>query len=231
MRRAERLFQIIQLLRRSSGPTTAATIASEVEVSVRTVYRDIADLIGQRVPVVGEAGVGYLLRPGFDMPPLMLTPDELEAAALGAQFVQRQGDSALASAASDLLAKIAASVPQGLRSITEQPTIGPPDRDPVVSDRLDLAATRQWIREGRKIRLRYCDEAGRPTERTVWPVFIGYMERVRLLAAWCEVRQDFRHFRADRVLDAAFLDVRFPRSGAELRREWRATLLCPPASA
>ncbi len=111
MRRADRLFQIIQILRRSSRPVTAAALAEELEVSKRSVYRDVADLVGQRVPIRGEAGVGYVLDRDFDMPPLMLTPDELEAAALGAQWVADKGDAVLAAAARDLIAKIAAVVP------------------------------------------------------------------------------------------------------------------------
>src|SRR5690349_20379943 len=115
MRRADRLFQIIQILRRSRRPVTANQLAEELEVSQRSVYRDIADLIGQRVPIRGEAGIGYILDGGFDMPPLMLTPDELEAAVLGAQWVADRGDAVLARAARDLLSKISSVVPERLR--------------------------------------------------------------------------------------------------------------------
>ena len=115
MRRADRLFQIIQILRRASRPITAETIAAEVEASKRTIYRDIADLMGQRVPIRGEAGLGYVLGSDFDMPPLMLTPDEIEAAILGAQWVAGRGDPTLARAARDLITKIASAVPERLR--------------------------------------------------------------------------------------------------------------------
>src|ERR1700761_9759092 len=115
MRRADRLFQIIQILRRTSRPITADAVALELEVSKRTVYRDIADLIGQRVPIRGEAGLGYVLDGHFDMPPLMLTPDEIEAAVLGAQWVVGNADPVLARAAEDLMAKIADTVPERLR--------------------------------------------------------------------------------------------------------------------
>src|SRR6478736_10356678 len=121
MRRADRLFQIIQILRRTSKPVTADTLAAELETSKRTVYRDIADLIGQRVPIRGEAGVGYVLEDGFDLPPLMLTPEEIEAAVLGAQMVASRGDPALARAAEDLIAKIAVSVPERLRPFVLEP--------------------------------------------------------------------------------------------------------------
>ena len=122
MRRAERLFQIIQILRRSSRPTTAAAIADELETSKRSVYRDIAALIGQRVPIRGEAGIGYVLEKGFDLPPLMLTPEEVEAAVLGAQMVAARGDPALRRAAEDLIAKIGAVIPENLRPLVVEPS-------------------------------------------------------------------------------------------------------------
>src|SRR5215470_14046335 len=123
MRPADRLFQIIQILRRSNRPVTAAALATELETSKRSVYRDIAALIGQRVPIRGEAGFGYVLEGGFDLPPLMLTSDEIEAAALGAQWVAGRGDPALARAAQDLVAKIAATVPERLRPVVLEPAV------------------------------------------------------------------------------------------------------------
>jgi hypothetical protein len=126
VRRADRLFQIIQILRRGARPVTASALAEELEVSKRSVYRDIADLIGQRVPIQGEAGLGYVLDSNFDMPPLMLTPDEIEAAVLGAQWVAERGDPVLAHAARDLIAKIAKAVPERLRPFIAEPTIGAP---------------------------------------------------------------------------------------------------------
>src|SRR5712671_5521473 len=121
MRRADRLFQIIQILRRTPRPITAEALAAELETSKRTVYRDIADLIGQRVPIRGEAGIGYVLQAGLDLPPLMLTPDEIEAAVLGAQWVARHSDPVLARAAEDLMAKIADTVPERLRPFVLEP--------------------------------------------------------------------------------------------------------------
>jgi predicted DNA-binding transcriptional regulator YafY len=221
MRRADRLFQIIQALRRSSRPVTAAALASELEVSTRSVYRDIADLIGQRVPIRGEAGIGYLLDRDFDMPPLMLTPDELEAAVLGAQWVAGHGDPALAQAARDLVAKIERAVPERLRPFIAEPATGaPPARNPAV-DGLDIARTRLWIREGRKLRIRYRDQSGAESTRILWPVIIGYADTIRLLAAWCETRQDFRTFRTDRIADAEFLEERYGTRSAVLRAAWR----------
>jgi predicted DNA-binding transcriptional regulator YafY len=221
VRRADRLFQIIQILRRSSRPVTADRLATELEVSRRSVYRDVADLIGQRVPIRGEAGIGYVLDATYDMPPLMLTPDEVEAAVLGAQWVAERGDPALAAAARDLIAKIGAAVPERLRPHVVEASVGAPPPLGLMADGLDLAKTRLWIRRRRKIRIRYRDETARASERTVWPVLIGYAERVRLLAAWCEMRDGFRHFRTDRIVAADFLDEPHGCRPGELRARWR----------
>ncbi|MBB6253558.1 helix-turn-helix transcriptional regulator [Nitrospirillum iridis] len=220
MRRADRLFQIIQILRRSRGPLTADAIAAELETSRRTVYRDIADLMAQRVPIRGEAGIGYVLEDGYDLPPLMLTPDEIEAAVLGAQWVAAQGEATLARAAQDLIAKIAAAVPERLRPYVLEPAARTPPHNDAPTDRLDVARTRAWIHAGRKMTLRYADEGGRESRRTVWPVAVAYLQTVRLLVAWCELRQDFRHFRTDRVVEATFLDERYPERPATLRSRW-----------
>ncbi len=221
MRRADRLFQIIQVLRGAARPITAATLAGELEVTARTVYRDVADLLAQRVPIRGEAGVGYVLDKDFDMPPLMLSADELEAAVLGAQWVADRGDPGLAIAARDLLAKIAVVVPDHLRPFVFDPGVGAAPARAAAADGLDMARLRAAIRAGCKVRIRYRDEAGRSSERVIWPVMVGYAETVRLLAAWCEWRQAFRHFRTDRIADAAFLDERFGRRPADLRRDWK----------
>ena len=221
MRRADRLFQIIQILRRSTRPVTAAALAEELEVSKRTVYRDVADLIGQRVPIEGEAGLGYLIASDYDMPPLMLTPDEIEAVMLGAQWVAGRSDKILSNAARDVVAKIAAVVPARLRpfivepSVGVKPTIGEPEEG------VDTSMLRSAIRNGVKLRLRYRSEAGEETERTVWPVILGYADTDRLLIGWCELRQSFRHFRTDRIIEAEMLDERNGLRQGELRRRWQ----------
>jgi predicted DNA-binding transcriptional regulator YafY len=220
MRRADRLFQIIQLLRRSKSPTTARALATELAVSVRSVYRDIADLIRQGIPIRGEAGVGYVMDRGYDMPPLMLTPSELEAAVLGAQWVMERADPQLAHAARDLISKIASSVPQHLRGFLAEPTVGTPANNIPIKDGLCLSKTRDWIRQGRKLRLQYRDEQGVHTERTIWPVMIGFTETVHLLAGWCELRQGFRHFRTDRIVAAGFLNELCALRPQVLRRRW-----------
>lgn len=224
MRRADRLFQIIQILRRSSRPVIAAEIAQELEVSVRTIYRDVADLIGQRVPIQGEAGLGYVLGEAFDMPPLMLTPDEIEAAVLGAQWVAGRGDPLLARAALDLIAKITAVVPERLRPLLTDPSVGTAPGLPQTPDAIDMAQVRRAIRDARKIRLDYRDVRGEQSERIVWPVIVGYFDQARVLAAWCELRREFRHFRTDRIVEARFPDERHGVRPALLRARWKRHL-------
>jgi predicted DNA-binding transcriptional regulator YafY len=221
MRRADRLFQIIQILRRGTRPVTADAIAEELETSKRTVYRDIADLIGQRAPIRGEAGVGYILEDGFDLPPLMLTPDEVEAAVLGAQMVAARGDPVLRRAAEDLIAKIGAVIPENLRPLVVEPATRAAPSWNAARDNIDMAGVRQAIRAGRKLTLNYRDEHERETRRTVWPFAVGYYETTRLIVAWCEMRQDFRSFRTDRVASAEFSEDRYPDRAASLRARWR----------
>jgi predicted DNA-binding transcriptional regulator YafY len=221
MRRADRLFQIIQILRRSTRPVTAAALAEELEVSKRTVYRDVADLIGQQVPIEGEAGLGYLLAPDYDMPPLMLTPDEIEAVVLGAQWVAGRSDKVLANAARDVVAKIAAVVPGRLRPFIAEPSVGAKPTIGEPQESVDPSKLRSAIRDGVKLRLRYRSEAGEETERTVWPVILGYAETSRLLVAWCELRQSFRHFRTDRIIEAERLAETNGLCPGELRRRWQ----------
>ena len=220
MRRADRLFQIIDILRRSNRPVTAAALAAEIEVSKRTIYRDIADLIGQRVPIVGEAGLGYLLAADYDMPPLMLTPDELEAVVLGAQWVAERGDKALSRAAADVIAKIAAVIPERLRQFVFEPSVSARPTPIAPDETVDPSELRRAIREGRKLRLRYRSDPGEETERIVWPVILGYAEASRMIIGWCELRQAFRHFRTDRVIEAEVLEASNGLRKGELRRRW-----------
>ena len=222
MRRAERLFQIIQILRRSTLPVTGAALAAELEVSARTVYRDVADLMAQRVPITGEAGLGYLLAAEYDMPPLMLTPAELEAVVLGAQWVAGRGDPMLSPAARDVLAKIAAAVPAYLRPFIAEPSTS---TEPSLNDMkevVETASLRDAIRRRVKLRLLYCVENGERTERIVWPVVLGYSDAKRVLIAWCEMRQGFRHFRTDRMQVAELLDQPIGEPHGLLRRRWEA---------
>lgn len=224
MRRADRLFEIIQVLRCAKRPLTADEIASKVETSKRSIYRDIAVLMAQRVPIRGEAGVGYILERGFDFPPLMLTADEVEAVVLGSQWVLAHGDKGLARAALNVLAKVAAIVPEDLRPIIDDPAVGmPPRNEKKTEDDVDVSRLREWSRKGRKLALHYIDESGRETERVVWPFMVGYVSALRVIIAWCELRQDFRIFRTDRLTKVTFLEQGYPEHSVVLRRRWLAS--------
>jgi len=224
MRRADRLFRIIQVLRRKKRPATAAEIAEELEASPRTIYRDIAQLMADRVPIRGEAGIGYVLEGGFDMPPLMLTADEIEAAMLGAQWVAARGDAVLARAANDLVAKIGAVIPEHLRPILLEPAVSAPAKPDRIEDVIDMARVRTAIRAQGKIRIAYRDEQGAETRRVIWPIAVSYWDRVRLIVAWCELRRAFRHFRTDRIAAYEFLGSRYATPRAKLRTQWQREL-------
>jgi predicted DNA-binding transcriptional regulator YafY len=222
MRRAERLFQIIQILRRSKRhPIRANDIADELETSLRTVYRDIAQLMAERVPIRGEAGIGYVLEDGFDMPPLMLTADEIEAAMLGAQWVMGRGDEGLVRAARDLVAKIGAVVPAHLKPLALDSTLVSSTWRPIEQDAIDVTKVRAAIHAQTKIAVAYADEQGRTSERMIWPIAVSYWETTRVIVAWCELRQAFRSFRTDRVRHADFRAERYPVARTRLTAQWR----------
>jgi predicted DNA-binding transcriptional regulator YafY len=222
MRRAERLFQIIQILRRSKRrPITAGDIAGELETSLRTIYRDISQLLAERVPIRGEAGIGYVLEDGFDMPPLMLTADEIEAAMLGAQWVMGRGDAALTRAARDLVAKIGAVVPPHLKPLALDSTLVSPNWKRIETDSVDMVRVRASIHAQTKIAILYGDGQARETARTIWPFAVSYWDTVRVVVAWCELRSGFRSFRTDRVRGADFMVERYPVSRTRLTAQWR----------
>lgn len=221
MRRTERLFGIIQTLRSARAPVTGQMLADQFEISLRTLYRDMAELLAQRVPVRGEAGTGYVLGNDYDMPPLMLTVDELEAAVIGAAWVAQRGDAALARGARDLVAKLSAAVPDHLRTVLLDAGLKPLSFTAKAIEGFDSAIIRAAIRDGRKMRVEYADADGKATARIIWPIFMAYMEEKRLVAAWCEMRADFRHFRTDRIVGGELLDERTPERLAVLRRQWR----------
>ncbi len=221
MRRGDRLFEIIEILRRAKGPISAQSIGAELGVTKRTVYRDVAALVGQGVPINGEAGVGYVLEPGFHMPPLMLTPDEIEAVTLGVLWVQTRGEPELALAAEKLLTKLKAVAPDKYRTSFLEPvvSVAPVDQPQEV---LGAASIRLAIRRRKKIDLTYADDLGRRTSRVIWPILLGYRDTSRIIAAWCELRQGFRYFRTERIIAANVLEVSIPRRMDLLRAEWRS---------
>jgi predicted DNA-binding transcriptional regulator YafY len=208
VRRADRLFRLLLELRRGRV-VTAHELARRLEVSERTVYRDVADLSASGVPICGETGVGYRLA-GFELPPLMFDRDEVEALALGARTAEAWGDAALASAARSALAKIEAALPRGRERLVEETRLYVPTWGEPPGERLPLADLRRAIRERHPVRLDYRDEQGRASDRTVRPLALAFYPPRWLLIAWCELRADFRNFRLDRVAGCAVADGVFP---------------------
>lgn len=223
LRKAERLFEIVQLLRRLDGPVSAQRIAHELGSSKRSVYRDIAALMSQNVPIRGEAGIGYVLEKGFDMPPLMLTSDELDAAVLGAHWVASRGEPDLAKAALNLLAKIEVVVPARLRGHVLEPATSVAPVVPA-SETVNSSLLRNAIRSHRKMTLLYENDAGERTSRVIWPILLGYRDAGRILAAWCELRDGFRYFRTDRMVSADILEQPIPENTLALRARWRTAM-------
>lgn len=222
MRRADRLFDIIQRLRTARAPMTAAALAEELEVTPRTVYRDVATLQARRMPIEGAAGIGYMLRRGFDLPPLMFTTEEIEAIAIGARLVSRTGDPSLQDAADSVLSKVTVILPEALRAQLEASPFYVSSSGAPVADRVDLSLVRQAIRDERKLVIAYVDEKGARTRRTIWPIAVAYYVQATLIGAWCELRQDYRHFRADRIGSLSVLEERYPSDNGRLMAEWLA---------
>jgi predicted DNA-binding transcriptional regulator YafY len=223
MTRAQRLLALLQALRRRRTPVRGDTLAQELGISLRTLYRDIAVLRDQGARVEGEPGIGYVLKPGFLLPPLMFTEDEIEALVLGGRWVAEHGDERLAGAAREAVEKIAAVLPDDLRRTLDgtgllvAPALADAPGNP------HMEAIRDALREECKLVLDYRDEAGQVSRRTVWPVALGFFERIRMLAAWCELRQGFRHFRLDRIAALEATQERYPRHRRALLQEWRAS--------
>jgi predicted DNA-binding transcriptional regulator YafY len=220
MARSQRLLELIQMLRRHRQPVSGQALADELSVSLRTVYRDIQTLIGQGATIDGEAGLGFVLRPGFVLPPLMFSDEELEALVLGLRWVAQRTDASFEHAAMNALAKIAAVLPDDLRNNVEGiGLIAVPSRD--ADARHDLAPIRAAIRSEQMVVLDYADVKGDHTRRTVWPIALAFFENSRVLAAWCELRQDFRHFRIDRIIALHETGQRYPQRRRVLMKQWR----------
>ena len=220
MARSQRLLELIQVLRRHRHPVSGQVLADELGVSLRTVYRDVQTLIGQGAPIDGEAGLGFILRPGFVLPPLMFSDEELEALVLGLRWVAQRTDASFEHSAMNALAKIAAVLPADLRNSVEGIGLIPfPGREP--GERLDLAPIRAAIRSEQMVVLDYADVKGEHTRRTIWPIALAFFENSRVLAAWCELRQDFRHFRIDRIIALHETGQRYPQRRRVLMKQWR----------
>ena len=222
MSRAERLLDLIQVLRRHRRPVAGQTLANELSVSLRTLYRDIATLQAQGASIDGEPGLGYVLRPGFLLPPLMFLEEEIDALVLGMRWVAERGDAPLGAAARNALAKIAAVLPADLRDEldTSGLLIGPGAT--IAAGDAELATIRAAIRRERKLDIAYRDQNDGATQRMIWPVALGFFDRVRVVIAWCELRQGFRHFRTDRITALTSTEQRYPRRRQAMLKEWRA---------
>jgi predicted DNA-binding transcriptional regulator YafY len=228
MHRSERLLNLIQVLRRHRAPVSGQVLADELGVSIRTLYRDIVTLQGQGADIQGEPGLGYVLKPGFMLPPLMFSEDEIEAITLGIQWVAMRADARLESAAGNAAAKIGAVLPEDLRREMEMSTLLVGHGAIVNTDMIDLAAVRQAIRKERKIDIGYRDKDGSLTERRVWPFALGFFERARLVVGWCELRSDFRMFRVDRIERLNVTDIRSPRRRLDMLKAWKESEGRPP---
>lgn len=221
MSRSQRLLELLQILRSHRYPVTGEKLAQGLGISLRTLYRDIATLQQQGADIQGEAGVGYVLKPGFMLPPLMFSEEELEALVLGFRWVSKRADAELRDSAERALSKISAVLPQELRQAMEANTllIAPPGE--ALNDGDKVAQLRKAIRDGVKVTLDYRALDDRESRRTVWPFALGYFNEVRLLVAWCETRQAFRNFRTDRIQQLELESQRYPSHRFALLRAWR----------
>ncbi|WP_280949755.1 MULTISPECIES: YafY family protein [Rhizobium] len=221
MSRSHRLFDLMQVLRRHRGTVSGEVLARELGVSLRTIRRDIVTLQAMGADIDGEPGVGYLLRPGFLLPPLSLTEEEIQALVAGAQWVSRHTDDALACAVQNALAKIGGVLPPDMRQGLDDNTffVGGAEKG---STLLDLAQVRRAMRDQRKIHITHTDQIGTVSDRTIWPIMLGFIDSKRSVAGWCELHNEFRVFQADHILAVDFLDDRYPRNRRQLVREWRA---------
>jgi predicted DNA-binding transcriptional regulator YafY len=227
MRRADRLFEIIQRLR-GDRLVTAKVLADALEVSVRTIYRDISDLQASGVPIDGAAGVGYLLRPGYQLPPLMFLPQEIEALIVGARMVKAWAGRDLAASATEALVKIGAVVPGDRMRKAERVPIFASGMRFGDNERRNLDLFAKAIDERKRTRFAYCSEHGEATERTVWPLALHFWGQVWTLAAWCELRADFRTFRIDRAEATTLRDERYPQEPGKTLEDYLAKVTKAP---
>ena len=221
MSRAQRLLELIQELRGYRRPVSGAVLAEVLGTSLRTIYRDIETLKAQGAHIDGEPGIGYVLRPGFMLPPLMFSEEEIEAIVLGSRWVADRADQPLGTAARSALAKIAAVLPADLKDSldTSNLLIGP--GEPISAGDQELPTIRQAIRTERKLRITYIDGKGAGSRRVIWPFALAFFDRVRVVVAWCESREDYRHFRTDRIGKLKASETRYPRRRQALLKEWR----------
>jgi predicted DNA-binding transcriptional regulator YafY len=221
MSRSERLLALMQSFRRRSRAVSAKSLSAELGVHIRTVYRDISTLQEQGVPIEGEAGIGYILRSGFTLPPLMFSLDELESLLLGARWVALRGDTVMSTAAIDSIAKIKAVLPPKLRTELEATTvIAGPSHQEKVENKISILV-RESIRTDKKILIKYEDKESVITERTVWPFCLCYFDLVQIMVAWCELRNEFRNFRMNQIVSCVVLNECAPEKHDVLMSRWQ----------
>lgn len=221
MSRAERLLELLQLLRSHRYPVSGLKLATDLGVSIRTLYRDISILQGQGAKIDGEPGLGYVLRPGFMLPPLMFSEEELEAIILGSRWVADRADNNLAAAARAALVKIGAVLPTDLRQNLNDSALLVGPGEPIAAGDSELITIRKAIRAERKLSITYKGAKAEETSRIIWPIALSFFDSVRIVIAWCEQRQAFRHFRTDRIMTITALEVRYSRRRQVLLKEWR----------
>lgn len=217
MPKSDRLFEVIQILRAATVPMKAADIATLLEVSKRTVYRDIATLQAMRTPIYGEAGIGYVMRRGYDLPPVNFDVDEAEAITIGLSMIARTGDAQLLKAAKRAARKLSEAAPHTDTLIASNWGTDTPQN-------VDPYHIRQAIRSERKLRITYTDANGSDSKRVIWPLIVIYYADNTMLVAWCELRRDFRHFRLDRMVECTTDTAQFTGKASALRATWQAEL-------
>ncbi|KVL13693.1 helix-turn-helix transcriptional regulator [Burkholderia sp. MSMB1826] len=226
MTRSHRLFDLMQALRRHRRTVSGGALAQELGVSLRTIRRDVATLQGMGADIEGEPGVGYILRPGFVLPPLSFTEDEIHALVIGAQWVSRQTDDTLALAVKNALAKINAVLPSDLRSALDDDTVYVGHSAKRMMH-LDLSEIRRALREQRKLSITLSIEQAPSNEQIVWPIMLGFIETRRFIAAWCELDRQFRVIGMDNIAHAEVLTERYPGNRRQLVKEWRTQEIRP----
>ncbi|MCW1876672.1 YafY family transcriptional regulator [Erwinia sp. INIA-01] len=221
MSRSQRLLDLLQLLRNHRFPVPGAQLAATLGISLRTLYRDIATLQQQGADIAGEPGMGYVLKPGFTLPPLMFSEEEIEALVLGSRWVASRTDTGLSQSAKSALSKIAAVLPEDLRhSLDSNGLMAAPSASPL-AESVDFVAIRRAIRHELTATLTYRDGKDQSSRRVIWPFLLGYFDNLHILGAWCELRGDFRHFRTDRIISLELNATRYPRRRAALIKQWR----------
>lgn len=219
-------MSLIEEFRRRRRPVSGNDLAQCLGVSIRTLYRDIASLRALGAGIEGEPGVGYILRPGFLLPPVMFTVEEVDALVLGSLWVADKADKPLAQAARKAIARLTAVMPVELvdRVEAQYAVIGQSEH--LLQETIDMDAVRQAIHREHKLLISYSDAAGKNSERVIWPFFIIYLDGTRLISAWCELRGNIRHFRTDRIGSLSEISSRYPRRRHDLIRLWREAESC-----